>query len=125
MDSEAFDYTDKYITKDLIVPVGCASIYSSTDVWKDFWEIRESGSNLQQKQCASADGYINSETSTATLCWLESAPTTEGTNIQVLSSSPILFKTTPSVIIVDGATVDNIDFYNIYGNILRRKSCNC
>lgn len=69
---------------------------------------------------STATGYTNSETATATLCWLESDPKTEGINdITRVSTTPVLISSVGSTLNITGAeNVNHIEFYNLSGSYL-------
>lgn len=69
---------------------------------------------------ATKEGYANSKTATATLCWLESDPKTEGINdITRLRTTPVLISSVGSTLNITGAeNADHIEFYNLSGSYL-------
>lgn len=69
---------------------------------------------------ATKSGYINSETAHATLCWIDAEPKQTGTtdNVQQIPSNPVLVKSACGSIIVEGASTDYIEFYNLSGKYL-------
>lgn len=69
---------------------------------------------------ASAEGYDRSITATATLCWLESEPKTEGiNNLTRLNSTPVLISSNGNYLNISGAeNIDHIEFYNLLGAYL-------
>ena len=69
---------------------------------------------------ATKSGYINSETAHATLCWIDADPQQTGTtdNGQQITANPVLVKSVSGSIIVEGASTDYVEFYNLSGKYL-------
>ena len=73
---------------------------------------------------ATKEGYENSETATATLCWIDAEPWAEGTkeaedNVTEVKAIPILIQTEGNIISVQGAAEGtDISVYNTAGIIL-------
>ena len=69
---------------------------------------------------AVAEGYRQSETSAATLCWLESDPKTEGINgLEKLATSPVLISSNSNGLNITGVeNATHIEFYNLSGSYL-------
>ena len=70
---------------------------------------------------ATKQGYENSDIATATLCWIDQEPLTEGiTNgMEQIPAQPVLIKTDHGQFTIEGATdIDHIDFYSINGTHL-------
>lgn len=70
---------------------------------------------------ATKDGYNNSETATATLCWIEQEPKVEGDIDEVgeVKASPLLIQSRENKIIISGAD-DGTDIrvYNVSGSLI-------
>lgn len=67
---------------------------------------------------ATKSGYENSETATATLCWIDAAPKTEGITdgVAQIAAYPVLVKTDKGFITVEGADDrTNVSIYTTDG----------
>ncbi len=63
---------------------------------------------------ATKSGYDNSETATATLCWIETTPTPQ--NIEKIPAYPVLIKTNGGSLTIEGAANgQEIIIYDING----------
>ncbi len=73
---------------------------------------------------ATKEGYENSETATATLCWIDAEPWAEGTkeaedNVTEVKAMPVLIQTEGNIISVQGAAEGtDISVYNTAGIML-------
>ena len=70
---------------------------------------------------ATKQGYNNSDIATATLCWIDQEPKTEGITdgMAQIPAQPVLIKTDHGQITIEGATdIDHIDFFSINGTHL-------
>lgn len=94
--------------------ITCADIasYSSSEV--------ELSATYNISVYATKPGFTNSETVTATLCWLDSDPTTTIVNdLTSLYSTPVLISISGNSMKVSGAeNVNHIEFYNLSGSYL-------
>lgn len=158
-----------YINTVLFVPKGAKTIYESTDIWKNFWNIQEFNDEeieVETKKCAlptisysngkltfncetegaicqstitdsdiatfyknevhlsvtynisvyaTKSGYENSEVATATLCWIDVEPKTEGIDNSVaqVRANAVLIQTDNGHIAVTGAD-DGTEIF-VYG----------
>ena len=148
-----------YINTILYVPKGTKSVYESSDIWKNFWNIQEyevDGGNVDIKKCApptisysngklnfacetedvtcytsitdadirsysgneiqlgatyiinvyaTKSGYENSDVVTATICWIDTEPKTEGisNDIAQVRANAVLIQTRNGQISISGA----------------------
>ncbi len=71
---------------------------------------------------ATATGYVNSDVATATLCWIDSNPKTEGVanNVQEIKAMPMLIQSNEGVFTIsseDGTEATPIKVYNTAGQM--------
>ena len=73
---------------------------------------------------ATCEGYVNSEMVTATLCWIDATPLTEGITddedaVAEIRAVPVLIQSEAGAVTVDGATVGTpISVYDLSGRLL-------
>lgn len=164
-----------YINTILYVPKGAKSIYESTDIWKNFWNIQEfedEGIEVDIKKCANPTigyssgklsfvcetedaicqtsitdndikthrgneiqlsatyvinvyatkaGYENSDTVTATLCWIDQQPAMEGisNDISQIPARAVLIQSQGGMLTIQGVEDGaNIAVYTVSGQIV-------
>lgn len=91
---------------------------TDADVKKHYDAIISLSATYNISVYATKSNYENSETATATLCWIESSPKTEGivNGVGQIAARPVLAKTDNGFITVEGAEDrTNISIYTADG----------
>ncbi len=94
----------------------CVANISDTDIKTHYGNEIDLTVTYNVSVYATATGYDNSETATATLCWIDKEPQTEGltTSMAEVNARPVLIQSRNCVLTITGETADETIPVNVY-----------